>query len=422
MSTFSLVSLTIWAEQKPHWTLGASIQRAMDVAPEMRVAEAEIGRQRGNLEQVGAWPNPSVSIQADNTLGLEDEEGGYDVTQFSISQSLPILRLSHQRGQAKAELASVQAQHRHQQLLLEYKVAQKFHKLQLAGAKLQLAKKRLQQASRYQNTGRKRTANDPLVRYLSPLERMRLNIVLQAAKQTLEVAEGEHNEIAAGFKALLGISIDNNLGLIPLKSVSEPERINILKNTLLAHPALEADKQTIASLRAGVAVAKSQRFDDPIITLFQGQDYLGGRRQDTNGIMLSIQVPLWNLNNGRVTQAHYAVHQAQADMKLTQRELQTNLYKSYLHLGHLIKQAEHFRNKLLNPTQQMFTLTRKGFAAGELNILTLIDANNTYFDAQERHLELLQLGWQELAEVRKSAGLSVLVNNFKPKTNASEVK
>jgi len=53
----------------------------------------------------------------------------------------------------------------------------------------------------------------------------------------------------------------------------------------------------------------------------------------------------------------------------------------------------------------MFSLTRKGFDAGELNILTLIDANNTYFDAQERYLELLQEGWLELAEVRKSSGL-----------------
>ena len=284
-----------------------------------------------------------------------------------------------------------------------------------------LAKKRLQQASHYQNTGRKRTANDPLVRYLSPLERMRLDIEFQAARQTLAVAEGAHNEIAAGFKALLGISLDNNLSPIPLKSVSEPENISALKNTLRVHPALEADKQTIASSRAGVAVAKSRRFNDPVITLFQGQDYLGGRRQDTNGVMLSIQVPLWNLNNGRVTQAHYAVHQAQADMKQTQRELQTNLYKSYLHLGHLIKQADHYRHRLLQPAKKVFTLTRKGFHAGEVNVLTLIDANNTYFDAQERYLELLQQGWQELAELRKSTGLSVLSKNIRPENKFSEV-
>jgi len=67
----------------------------------------------------------------------------------------------------------------------------------------------------------------------------------------------------------------------------------------------------------------------------------------------------------------------------------------------------------------MFSLTRKGFKAGELNILTLIDANNTYYEAQERYLELLQEGWLELSEVRLSAGLFVTDNH--PLTKFNEV-
>jgi cobalt-zinc-cadmium efflux system outer membrane protein len=195
---------------------------------------------------------------------------------------------------------------------------------------------------------------------------------------------------------------------------------NVLENILEDHPAVEADKQTIASSQAGVAAAKSQRFADPTLTLFRGKDFLDNRRQATTGIMLSVQIPLWNRNNGRVTQARYAVRQAQAELNLKQRELRTNLHKSYLHLGHLIEQAEHYRTKLLKPAQLVFTLTRKGFEAGELNILTLIDANNTYFDAQERYLELLQEGWLELAEVHKSAGFFLTANS--PMTHFGEVK
>ncbi len=420
LSAGLVISPLASAEPTPNWTLSTSIQRALEVAPEIKTADAQIGKQQGNLEQADAWPNPSISIQADDILGLEDGAGGYDVTQLAISQRLPLGRLRHQRRQAEAVLVSAEAQRRHQQLLLEYKVAQRFHVLQLAKAKLQLAKKRLQQAHRYQNTGQnnhqKRRSDDSLnrdllVRYLTPLETMRLDIVLQAAKQTVEVAEGEFNEAAAGFKALLGIPIDNPLSLMPLTTLPTPAGFNIMENSLQAHPALEADKQTIASSRAGVAVARSQRFADPTLTLFRGDEFLANRRQQSTGIMLSIQVPLWNRNNGRVTQARYAVYQAQAELHLRQRELQTRLHKSYLHLGHLIEQAERYRSKLLKPAQRVFILTRNGFAAGELNILTLIDANNTWFDAQERYFELLQEGWLELAEVRRSAGLSLLANS-----------
>jgi len=405
MSAGLAIAPLTWAEPSLRWTLGASIQRALEVAPEMKTTDAEIGKQKGKLEQADAWPNPSISVQVDDTLGLDDTSGGYDLTEFAISQALPFGRLAHQRRQAEAGIASAQAQHGYQQLLLEYKVAQRHHVLQLAEAKLKLAKKRLQQAGRYQNTGDKRRNSDPLIRYLTPLETMRLDIVLQAAKQTVEVAEGEYNEAAASFKALLGIPISEPLGLIPLEPVPAPQGFNALENSLQDHPALEADKQMIESSRAGIAVARSQRFADPTLSVFRGKEFLDNRRQATSGVMLNIQIPLWNQGKGRVTQARYAVHQAQAELSLRRRELQTNLHKNYLHLGHLIEQAEHYRNNLLAPAQKMFSLTRKGFDAGELNILTLIDANNTYFDAQERYLELLQEGWLELAEVRKSSGL-----------------
>jgi len=252
---------------------------------------------------------------------------------------------------------------------------------------------------------------------------MRLDIVLQVAKQAVEVAEGELNEVAASFKALLGIPIESGLSLMPLTTVPGPEELNTLENILQSHPELEAVKQTIASSQAGVTKARSQRFADPTLTLFRGEDYLAGRRQETNGIMLNIQVPLWNLNNGAVNQARSAVHQAQAEMDIKQRELRTNLHKSYLHLGHLIEQAEHYRTRLLQPAQKVFRLTRNGFEAGELNILTLIDANNTYFDTQARYYELLQQGWLELAEVRMSAGLSLMGDSplSSTRTNLGEV-
>lgn len=409
-----------WAAPIPRWTLDASIQRALEVAPEMKTADAEIGKQKGKLEQADAWPNPNISIQVDDTLGLDDTSGGYDVTELAISQPLPFGRLGHQRRQAEAGVASAQAQHGYQQLLLEYRVAQRLHIVQLAETKLQLATKRLQQAALYQNPGNKRGNRDHLIRYLTPLETMRLDIVLQAAKQTVEVAEGEYNEAVASFKALLGIAIDEPLSLVPLAPVPVPQEFTALENSLQDHPVLEADKQIIEASRAGISVARSQRFSDPTLTVFQGEEFINNRRQDTTGIMLNIEIPLWNQGKGRITQARYAVHQAKADMSLRQRELQTNLHKSYLHLGHLIKQAEHYRSKLLVPARQMFSLTRKGFDAGEVNILTLIDANNTYFDAQERYMELLQEGWLELAEVRKSAGL--FLTNKRPVIQFGEVK
>jgi outer membrane protein TolC len=40
--------------------------------------------------------------------------------------------------------------------------------------------------------------------------------------------------------------------------------------------------------------------------------------------------------------------------------------------------------------------------------LALVDASNTYFDAQARYLELLRDAWIEAAELRLAAGVSLL--------------
>lgn len=386
-------------------TLEQSIQRAAEIAPEMKAADAEIGMQHGKWEQADAWPNPRVSIGVDDTLKREVGGSGYDVTEFSISQPLPIGRLAYQRRQAKAGIAKAEMQHHDQQLLLEYKVAQLFHTLQMKEAQLKQAKTRLQQTSHYQR-------GDPLVRYLTPLENMRLDIVLQAAKQSVEIAEGEFNDVVSSFKAFLSIPIDQSLSLKQLMPVSKPKGLNYLETNLQDHPALEAAKQQIISSQAGINVAKWQRFSDPTLTLFRRNDFLANRRQQSFGIMLSVEAPLWGQNNGAVTRARYAVDQAQAELDIKQRNLQSKLHNSYLHLGHLIEQAEHYRTKMLQPAQQVFKLTRKGFDAGELNILTLIDANNTYFDAQARYLTLLQEGWLELAVLRRVAGIALLSSNI----------
>jgi len=412
-------SVSLAQENQGLLTLEESIRRIAEIAPEMQAANAGIGAQHGKWELANAWPNPSVSIVADDTLKREVGGGGYNVTEFSISQPLPMGRLAYQRRQAKAGVAKAEMQYHNQQLLLEYKVALLFHTLQMKEAQLKLAKTRLQQASHYQSGDRKHHRGDPLIRYLTPLEKMRLDIVLEAAKQAVDVAEGEFNDTASSFKSLLGVSAEQSLRLKPLTPVSKAKELNYLEKNLQAHPALEAAEQQIISAQAGVDIAKWQRISDPTLTLFRRNNFLANG-QLSNGIMLSIDVPLWGQNNGAITRARYAVDQAQAELDIKQRDLQSRLHNSYLHLGHLIEQAEQYRTKLLQPAQHIFKLTRKGFDAGELNILTLIDANNTYFDAQARYLTLLQEGWLELAVLRRAAGIALLSSDIK--TNFGAVK
>lgn len=388
------------------WTLDAAVRRAVEIAPELRAADAEVAARAGELMQAGSFPNPTVELRADDKLGQEDGRGGSDLTRAGISQPLPFRRLARQRAAAQAALQASEARRRTQQLQLEQEAARVFVALQLASARLTLAQDRLKQAQAYANGAAGK--GDPLVRYLTPLERRRLAILREEAQQAVLAAQREYDKALTGFRALLGLPPDAAVTLAPLAPSPAPPALAELERTLDAQPALVAARQEAEAARAGIAAAESQRFADPELGVFRERDFLNGARRDVTAVELSIQIPLWNLNRGPVDKAKAEALHAQANLAVLQRDAASRLRQGYTELTRLIEQTERLRTHLLDPAREVLDLTRRGFASGEANILALVDANNTYFDAQARYLDTLKDTALAAAALRLAAGQSLL--------------
>lgn len=396
------------------WTLESAVARVLQVAPELRAAEAELAAREAQLRQAGHWPNPNIYLRADDTLGIEDGRGGTDLTRAGISQPLPFRRLARQRAAAEAALHGSEANRRLQQLQLEQEAARAFYALQFAAARLKLAQDRLALAADYPDRLGGRAKRDPLVRYLSPLERQRLAVLREDAQQAVLVAQREHEKALTGFRALLGLPPQAAVTLAPIEPPAAPPALAELERGLDAHPALVAARQEVEAARAGIAVAESQRFADPELGVFRERDYLNNARRDVTAVELSIPIPLWNLNRGPVDKARAEAMRAQANLAALQRDVVSRLRQSYTELSRLMDQAERMRAHLLEPARKVLDLTRRAFAAGEANILALVDANNTYFDAQARYLETLKDSALAAAGLRFAAGQSLLGQEIQP--------
>ena len=387
------------------WTLDGAVRRAVEQAPERRAAEAEVAAREGSLKQAGAWPNPSIELRADQKLGIEDGRGGTDLTQVAITQPLPLTRLASQRRQAEAQVAAARQRLRQVRLVRETEAARAFHALQFAQERRMLAEQRVTFVAALEPAGAPRGAR--VVRYLTPLERARLAILREAAEQEVASAEGRQSEAAAQFRALLALAPDVAPQVPSLMSVEPPAPLDALRKHLESHPALVASDRDIEAARAGIDVARASRFADPTVGAFRERDFLAGERRDFNGVMLSVQVPLWNLNTGGVARAEAETDQARERRAALVRDLEARLRQGRLHLSHLIEQADRYREQLLKPARRLLDLARRGFETGEQNLLALVDAYNTYFDAEVRYHELLHDGWQEAAELRLAAGVTL---------------
>jgi len=270
--------------------------------------------------------------------------------------------------------------------------------------RLRLAEKRLQLADDLQNIGRRREQAGELSR----LERLRLDLIRESAQQILDKTEGEYNEALSRFRAYLGLSAETTPQLTPLEPFGPIPALAQLQAGLPEHPVLLAAGHQLDAARSEVNLVRAERLPDPTLRLFHERDFLNGRRQDVTGVGIGISVPLWDRKAGRLGEARAQVVQTQAKLQVLERDLGSRLQQGHLHLTHLVQQGEHYRSRVFAPAQQVFDLTRKAYASGEVEILFLIDANNTYFDARERYLELLQEAWQEAAELRLAAGRALV--------------
>ncbi len=391
------------------WTLETSVQRVLDVAPEYQDAVAAVRAQKGALRQAGAWPNPTIELRGDDKIGRDEGVNGTDLTQFALSQPVPLSgRIGKQKAIVRAKLSGAQAALLYEQFSLEAEAAQRFHSLQLATARLDLAEQRLKLANELQSAGRRRGLSGDL----SQLESLRLDLVREAAQQILDKEEGEYNEALGQFLTYLNLPAAQVPELAPLKPFSLIPELAELQAGLPGHPALEVMRQGKNAALSKVKLARSERLPDPELRFFRERDLLNGRRQDVTGIGVSITVPLWDRKGGRISEARAEADQAQFKLQAFERDLSSRLQQSHLHLTHLVGQGEHFRTRVFEPARTVFDLTRQAYGAGEVEILFLIDANGTYFDAYARYLELLQEAWLEAAELRLAAGRPLLLTEL----------
>lgn len=387
------------------WTLESSIRRVLEVAPEVRAADAGVRAQDGALKQARAWPNPEIELRADDKIGKDEGTGGRDLTQLILSQSLSLSgRLRHQRKLATANLRSAQGERSNQRLSLEFQTASIFHALQLTMANLHLAEQRLHLVDPLQDVSRRRVrAGD-----LSRLEQLRIGIIRESAQQALDKAEGEFSEALSQFQVRLGLPGELVPELAPLEPFGSVPDLAELQAGFEDHPVLRAARDRLEAAHAGVAVARAGRWQDPVLRLFRERDFLAGQRQGLTGVGVTVPLPLWDRMAGRIDEAQAHVAQAESHLQALRQNLEGRLRQSHLHLTHLVQQGTHFRTQVFEAASELFELTRKAYAAGEADILSLIDAHDTYSQASVKYLELLQEAWLEAAELRLAAGRSLV--------------
>ncbi len=365
---------------------------ALAFSPAIAKAQAEIEAAEGHWQQVGLLPNPIVGYTG-NQLGSGGRTEQHGVL---ISQEVPTAgKLRTNRAVAAAQIQHAEQRLAAEQIRVVTSARASFYELLAAQQRVELATKLANSSAQTA-----RVIEDLLKgREVGRSDLLQARIEADAARVVLERSRNQHRAAAKQLAALIGEpwyevvtvsgSLADELPEIPWESAVE---------RLLAESP-ELAMATADWERAEWALERALAQAYPNLTVqgvVQRDNDIGG----TDGaIQATLPLPLWNRNQGGIRQAEAEVAAAQYAMGRMEQSLRQRLAVVYERYASARYAATMYQGSILGNARENLDLADELYRAGDVNYLTLLTAQRTYFEKNLAYLEALRETWLALVEI-----------------------
>ena len=366
---------------------------ALDQNRDLVAARFAIRQAEGRLKQAGLWPNPEfeLSRQSDRAFANEGEYG------FStgFKQRFPITgRLSKAKAVARVDVAQAVAEVRNQERMLAGETLG-------LGRELLVTQEKLKANQELQNT----------IRNLIEVSEKRLKVA-EVSEADVNLARLELQKLTLAQAALLNqqeiarTALNRLLGRepkMPLEisgTVTAEFDTNSIAGISQQSLARRPDRQ-LAALgidRAGaeIKLARAERWEDWTVGFNYSRDRSiftePVRLDDTDnliGLSVSIPLPLWNRNQGRISEAQATRQRAEAELAALDLRINSETQTTENQMRRLLDILRQYREESITLAEQNISLLQKGYADGLVNITAVIQAQQQLTDLRQAYLDAL---------------------------------
>lgn len=358
-------------------TLESAVRYALLRNPEVRVGEARLGEGWGRLKGAGRYPyNPVLEGGAASRQGSERHVVDFEI---GISQRIEV---AGQRGDridsAHAELAAQRAG------LLRAK--------RLLAARVHLAFVAALEARDLLEVSR---VDMELVRRLHHLAQRRLDrgagtqLDVNVAAAELGRVEARYQAFEASYHAKRA-ALAEAMGLDPIflplpqgELHTSHDAATTLEQVVASAGARRADLRALRDLetagRARLELARSQAWPDVTVRAFvaheEGSDTVFGGA-------LSVPLPLFNRNQGRIEETRARVERLQAERLAGEFAMRRDVVSAHARYRAGLRASERFRELVLGTLEQNIELLQRSFEAGKATWPEVVVIRRTLVDAQ----------------------------------------
>lgn len=375
-------------------TLEQALATAYERSPLLAAARNEAASSEGQLTQAGVIPNPSIEVGIDDnrrttrttttTLSMPVELGG--------KRAARVKAAGLARDIAQRDLSSARADLRAAVIAAFFDVAVAQETVRVSQGTVEIAQNALRLAERRVAAGKA----PPLESSKARVELANSRIEARAADSALQAARRKLGQLWGAPQPDFA-QVGADLGTLPRR-----EAIDDLRAALATSPRMEAGRLSVEMGRAQLEVEKSKRYPDITLSAGVARDNEQGRNKAQFGV--AIPLPLFDRNQGNVYSATMQSYKAQDMYRELESRLTADLLQSVSQFDLAANSAREYRATVLPGAAEAYDSARKGFEAGKVSFLEVLDAQRTLSQGNIGYLNVLASAYQASADIDRILG------------------
>lgn len=382
-------------------TLDQAIERALSASPVLRAIAHGAAIAQGARLQAATAPNPELAVLRE---GMR-QGGGTQTVQLSQALELGgkrdarIALADRDSALAQDDIDVARAELRADVMAAYLEALTAQERLGLAQASLQLAGKAAGAAGRRVAAGK-----------ISPLEQTRSSVAEAGARLELMQATAEAWSAQRRLAALWGESgpLQRPLAMPELDPGAVPD-LEQLQARLDASPQMRRARLRIGREQAQVRLERTARLPDLTVTVGSRKDSELNRSQTVVG--LSIPLPLFDRNQGRLLSALRRVERAEAEAEAEHVRLGQALADAWQRARLAQQQLASMRGDILPAAQGAVEAAVTGFELGKFGFLDVLDAQRTLFQNRALYFKALSDRYRALADLQRLVAADQSITN-----------
>lgn len=364
-------------------TLGHAVALALLRSPDLAAFAWEKRSREARVLQARMHPNPELHGLVENLGSNRESITGGQQTTIELAQRI---ELGGKRS-ARTEVASIELDlagwdYEMERIDLLRRVSRSFIEVLSGQKRTALAEEAVGLAEQSAGVVLERVKAGKA----APIEETKADVAVATARiglhQTRRQLEASRRTLSATwgttsprFKRVLG-DLDS---IVPIPALEH------LTELLTHHPELALWATKVSLRRATVDLEKAGRVPDLNVTGGY-RSYSLGEGADTFLVGVSIPLPLFNRNKGRIQAAQHQEARAEEHRRSAELRLGTALATSYEALSSAYSEVTALRDTVLPGAQDVFEVVTEGYRLGRFDLLDVLDSQRTLFDVRHQYL------------------------------------